>query len=102
MSSTAEPTSPTTPPGNTVLLWDFFGPAAPGTAEHFEIHLREFLAREGLAALITGLGSEAANHVAVWCEATAEAEATLVRALRPKRRSAQRPAPLPDGVLPED
>ncbi len=28
-------------------LWDFRGPAAKRTAEHFEIHLKEFAQREG-------------------------------------------------------
>ncbi len=30
-------------------FWDFRGPAAKRTAEHFEIHLKEFAEREGFS-----------------------------------------------------
>jgi len=36
------------------LIWDFRGPAAAKTAEHHEIHLKEFIAIEELALKITG------------------------------------------------
>ena len=36
------------------LIWDFRGPAAGKTAEHHEIHLKEFIAIEKLDLNITG------------------------------------------------
>ncbi len=36
------------------LIWDFRGPAAAKTAEHHEIHLKEFLEKENYALKITG------------------------------------------------
>ena len=36
------------------LIWDFRGPAAAKTAEHHEIHLKEYIAREKCALNITG------------------------------------------------
>ena len=36
------------------LIWDFRGPAAGKTAEHHEIHLKEFIAIEKLGLNITG------------------------------------------------
>ena len=39
---------------NIKLIWDFRGPASAKTAEHHEIHLKEFLAKENYAIQITG------------------------------------------------
>ena len=36
------------------LIWDFRGPASEKTAQHHEIHLKEFIAIEKLAINITG------------------------------------------------
>ncbi|RRJ92603.1 hypothetical protein [Flavobacterium macacae] len=36
------------------LIWDFRGPAAAKTAEHHEIHLKEFIQIEKLPLNITG------------------------------------------------
>jgi hypothetical protein len=36
------------------LIWDFRGPASAKTAEHHEIHLKEFLEKENYALKITG------------------------------------------------
>lgn len=36
------------------LIWDFRGPAAAKTAEHHEIHLKEFIVIEKLPLNITG------------------------------------------------
>jgi len=36
------------------LIWDFRGPAASRTAEHHEIHLKEYIASEKLSVNITG------------------------------------------------
>ena len=96
MTTSSHAPPPSIPHGEVVLLWDFFGPTALGTARHFLIHLVEFLAREALGPLPTGLGTETAGHVAAWCQISAETEAVLVRALRPKRKSLHRPPALPD------
>lgn len=36
------------------LIWDFRGPASAKTAEHHEIHLKEFILIEQLPITITG------------------------------------------------
>lgn len=36
------------------LIWDFRGPAAAKTAEHHEIHLKEFIDAENFPLKITG------------------------------------------------
>jgi len=36
------------------LIWDFRGPAAEKTAEHHEIHLKEFIEAEQLNSKTTG------------------------------------------------
>jgi hypothetical protein len=36
------------------LIWDFRGPASSKTAEHHEIHLKEFIIAEQLPINITG------------------------------------------------
>ena len=35
-------------------MWDFRGPAAAKTAEHHEVHLKEFIVAEKLTLNITG------------------------------------------------
>lgn len=37
------------------LIWDFRGPDAQKTAEHHEIHLKQFIEREKLLLNITGV-----------------------------------------------
>lgn len=37
------------------LIWDFRGPDAQKTAEHHEIHLKEFIQKEKLENNITGV-----------------------------------------------
>lgn len=37
------------------LIWDFRGPDAQKTAEHHEIHLKEFIQKENLENKITGV-----------------------------------------------
>lgn len=64
--------------------WDFYGPDAPATAEHFIKHLDEFCTREGIS------GHRAwTTKLPVKCSAVLEcdeAHLVLVRdALRPKR-----------------
>lgn len=64
--------------------WDFFGPDAPATAEHFLRHVDEFCTREG----ISGQRHWVTQHP-MRCTATLECDErhlVLVRdRLRPKR-----------------
>ncbi len=69
------------------VFWDFYGPLALGTAEHFERHLGELLAREGLAEVVRARGVQQLNPTwsAAWCDAPLEDARRLARALRAKR-----------------
>jgi pimeloyl-ACP methyl ester carboxylesterase len=69
--------------------WDHFGPQARPTAEHFLIHLDEFLEREAIDAsrCTTGVHSESPAHAAAYCTAPARYEDLLVTALRPRRKT---------------
>lgn len=69
------------------LHWDFFGPQAEPTAKHFLVHLDEFLAREQLEGCTTGVASERPGHCAAFCRCPPEHEATLIRSLKPRRRT---------------
>lgn len=84
-------TTPTSPEASTYYYWDFFGPAAQGTAEHFLRHLDEFLARESVAGCRTGCNSQGAGHHAAYCAAPPEAGEVIERALKPRRKSATGP-----------
>ena len=66
-------------------LWDFFGPNAEGTAAHFEVHLREFLEKNGITGCETGTESEGDGHRATRCAAPAANE-MIEKALRPRRQ----------------
>lgn len=79
-------TSPTTGAA-TIYAWDFFGPNAEGTAQHFLRHLEQYRAKLGLEGCETGLESERAGHHAVWCRTPPAADAAILQ-LRPKRRRA--------------
>ncbi|MEO8900791.1 MAG: hypothetical protein ABI488_04030 [Polyangiaceae bacterium] len=67
------------------FFWDFFGPRSEGTAQHFLVHLREFLKKNDCPELPTGLSSEGAGHHAVSCSPTPEFETRLAASLRPRR-----------------
>lgn len=72
-----------------ILYWDFFGPDAEGTAEHFRRHLEQFLAGEAIDGCRIGLESAGPGHHAVACRPpTASACATIVARLRPRRQIA--------------
>lgn len=70
------------------LYWDYFGPAAAGTAEHFRVHLDEFLVREALAGCTTGVELiRPQQHAAAWCRCPEPLIDVIGRALRPRRLS---------------
>ena len=66
-------------------FWDFFGPNATPTAEHFMRHLDEFLVINGYAGCTTGVVSSGANHHAVFCKAAPEWEHSIESSLKPRR-----------------
>ena len=67
------------------LIWDFRGQASAKTAEHHEIHLKEFLEKENYPLKITGF--EILNEMyAIAYLVVEEADMIKVRdALRPHR-----------------
>ena len=69
------------------LFWDFFGPRSEGTAQHFLIHLREFLTKNGCPEMPTGVRSEGPGHQAVFCCPPEAFQAAIERSLRPRRVS---------------
>lgn len=73
-------------PASPKLYWDYFGPTAEGTAEHFRMHLDEFLAREQLDGCVTGVEIvKPGQHAAAWCRCPESLVDTIGRALRPRR-----------------
>lgn len=73
-------------PREPTAWWDFFGPSAAGTAEHFRVHLDEFLARERLSGCTTGVEIHPEErHAAAWCRTPVDQLDSIVRALKPRR-----------------
>jgi hypothetical protein len=66
-------------------FWDFFGPRAQPTAEHFMKHLDQLLDENAISGCTTGLCSEQAGHAAVFLRAPPELATTIERSLSPKR-----------------
>ena len=67
------------------LIWDFRGPDAQKTAEHHEIHLKEFIRKESLQNEITGV-EVLSDMYSVAYLVVNESEMISVRdALRPHR-----------------
>lgn len=83
-----------------VYHWDFFGPRAEATAEHFHRHLLQFIDKEGLVGCITGTSSAGAGHHEAWCQAPEEAGGILEAALRPRRATEPPKAPPGEGGAP--
>jgi uncharacterized protein len=66
--------------------WDFFGPHAERTAEHFKRHLEGFLRDNGCEGSNAGVESQGAGHFAAFCAAAPEHEELIVSALKPRRK----------------
>ncbi|MDY8137769.1 hypothetical protein [Aquimarina sp. 2201CG5-10] len=67
------------------LIWDFRGPAASKTAQHHEIHLKEYIALEKLSMSITGYQDISEMHSIAFMVVT-DSEMKPVRdALKPHR-----------------
>ncbi|AXT53417.1 hypothetical protein D1818_22270 [Aquimarina sp. BL5] len=67
------------------LIWDFRGPAASKTAEHHEIHLKEYIISEKLSMNITGYQDINEMHSIAFM-VVADSEMKMIRdALKPHR-----------------
>lgn len=63
--------------------WDFFGPDAEETAQHFRRHVDAFVAREGLVGCVTGVESDPPAGFTAFCETPEPAWDAIIRGLRP-------------------
>lgn len=67
------------------LIWDFRGPTAVKTAEHHEIHLKEFIVAEKLPLNITGFEAYNEMYAIAFMVVTDENMITVRDALKPHR-----------------
>ena len=67
------------------LIWDFRGPASAKTAEHHEIHLKEYIAIEKLSLNITGFSILNEMHATAFMVVTDENMIQVRDALKPHR-----------------
>jgi hypothetical protein len=67
------------------LIWDFRGPASAKTAEHHEIHLKEYIAIEKLPLNITGFDIINDMHATAWMIVIDDYMITVRDALKPHR-----------------
>ncbi len=67
------------------LIWDFRGPASAKTAEHHEIHLKEYIAIEKLPVNITGHQSYGEMHAIAFMVVEKEDMIKVRDGLKPHR-----------------
>jgi hypothetical protein len=67
------------------LIWDFRGPASAKTAEHHEIHLKEYIAIEKLPLQITGFEIQNEMHAIAYMVVTDDYMIAVRDALKPHR-----------------
>jgi hypothetical protein len=67
------------------LIWDFRGPASAKTAEHHEIHLKEYIAMEKLPLKITGFKIQSEMQAIAFMVVTDENMIQVRDALKPHR-----------------
>ena len=67
------------------LIWDFRGPAAAKTAEHHEIHLKEYIKMEKLPITITGFTVIDAMHAIAFMVVTDDYLIPIRDTLKPHR-----------------
>jgi hypothetical protein len=67
------------------LIWDFRGPTSAKTAEHHEIHLKEFIDAEKLPLNITGFEVYNEMYAIAFLVVTDENMIAVRDALRPHR-----------------
>ncbi len=67
------------------LIWDFRGQASAKTAEHHEIHLKEYILAENLSPNITGFEILTDMHTIAYMVVTDETMIQVRDALKPHR-----------------
>lgn len=67
------------------LIWDFRGPVSSKTAEHHEIHLKEFIEAEKLPLNITGFEIYNEMHAIAFMVVTDDIMIPVRDALKPHR-----------------
>lgn len=67
------------------LIWDFRGPASAKTAEHHEIHLKEYIRAEKLPLNITGFEIQNEMQAIAYMVVTDENMILVRDALKPHR-----------------
>ena len=67
------------------LIWDFRGPASAKTAEHHEIHLKEYITIEKLLLNITGFEIHSDMQAIAFMVVTDENMIAVRDALKPHR-----------------
>ena len=67
------------------LIWDFRGPASAKTAEHHEIHLKEYIAIEKLPLNITGFETQGEMQATAFMVVTDDYMIQVRDALKPHR-----------------
>ncbi|AMA49511.1 MULTISPECIES: hypothetical protein [Flavobacterium] len=67
------------------LIWDFRGSAAAKTAEHHEIHLKEYIEIEGFPIKITGFSVLNDMHAIAWMVVNDQNMIQVRDALKPHR-----------------
>lgn len=70
--------------------WDFFGPDATKTAEHFRKHLFEFVSVNRIKIASEGFFNASHNHTCFWVEIMSSEESLETqKKLRPRRSLSQ-------------
>lgn len=67
------------------LIWDFRGPASAKTAEHHEIHLKEYIAIQKLPLNITGFETQGEMKAIAFMVVTDDRMIQVRDALKPHR-----------------
>lgn len=67
------------------MIWDFKGPASGKTAQHHEIHLKEYIAAEKLPLSITGFETFGEMQAIAFMVVTDEFMIPIRDALKPHR-----------------
>ena len=67
------------------LIWDFRGPSSARTAEHHEIHLKEYIVAEKLSPNITGFETFGEMHSIAFMVVTDKTMMQVRDALKPHR-----------------
>lgn len=67
------------------LIWDFYGPHALKTAQHHEIHLKEYVSLKKVSTQITGFESLSDHHCIAFLVVNDNEMKPIRDALKPHR-----------------